>query len=369
MSNSERGQAFAKALEYVQAQRQAGRSDEQIRAALETAGWAQEAIEELLSTLPPGAPPPQDRTPAAEPPLKRAAPWRAWPIEDIPRQAQRLLDEAAELIEAAVDLSHFPDLTRVEGVGGPLMAVVRKVEQADALQPGNPDVAFIRAMALWLNLQGRSGTEALEDLVRCHPDYWLAQAALRYGSPAACHLTWPAWPEDGCLPPAVSRVVHTVFPIGFRDGLMPLVVFLARSPSSEGISARDFANVRWDVAFVDTGERDPLLSACVFRIWDNPTNPFIMEALGVPLESGQTALCWEILCRRKLFAVASVEEDNLTAIRQVRLGPKGSKAADQILDAMVKGKVESCSQMDLMMAARRYQKRMPIEALPFEPVE
>jgi len=309
---------------------------------------------------------PQPRAVAQEP---AAAPvgWRAWPIAGLPQEAQKLLQEAVAVVERQVDLASYPDIVAVRstGSGGAVMEAVAKIEQAAALAPDSLDVALARVAALRLAAQGESAATALREMASRWPGHWAAQCLLHH--PAQCPLKWPAWPEDGALHPGVVRLVQTIVPWEFRDGLLPLVVFLTRTPTDEGVSEQEFMDSPLELALPDTGERGPLVLACVFRLGGTASDPLVLEALGYPGESSLAAIRWEMVCRRKVFGLANVRGGKVIGVREVRLGPQGSKTADMLADPIAQETGGPVSLPAVSAAVGRYQQRFPIETLPFEP--
>jgi len=248
------------------------------------------------------------------------------------------------------------------------MQAVAAVEAARALAPDNPDLAFIRAAMLLLALQHESGTAALGELTASHPDYWPAEVVLRSFTGRECHLAWPPWPESGNLHPGVVSHLHTITEAGLRDGLMPLVVVLTRVPSRDGVSADEFLSLPLELAVVDSGLRAPMVTAFVFRLGGDAPEAVIMEMLGRPFQSPLARLRWEILCRRRNLALVNVRDDKIAGLRPVAFGPRNTQVADDIARTLAEGQVEERPDEEFLAAVRRYQRDMPIEALPFEPV-
>jgi len=297
--------------------------------------------------------------------------WRPWPLPGLSDEAQTYLQRALEIVEQHVNLQHYPEIVSMDATGGEgtIMEAAREVERALEVAPDHPGLLYIHASLLAVALQGASATEELKALQAAHPDYWLADVALRAADFRCCPATWTPWPDEGgSLHPGVLRHLQTIVDEGFRMGLMPLAAVLTRVPSSEQVTPQEFLRLPLELAVVDSGLRKPTVTAFVFRLGEAGPDALIMEMLGRPLGSYRSRMQWELLCRQPAFPLVNVQGDEIVGIRWVEFGPRSRAAAEALAETLASTDLEEESLEEFLAAVRLYQQAFAIEALPFERV-
>jgi hypothetical protein len=273
-------------------------------------------------------------------------------------EASALVNEALEIIETKAVQIAPSAIIKYGGDASQSMRAAEILEKAYRLQPDHPWLHYAWASALHLAMQYQTARGEMERLSEAHPKFHWAKIALDGWAQWDGLFTLPTWyPGIPTVHPAISAEVKRGYVLGTRQDLQPRATLFLRDTSGDfqGLSTLD--SMRIDITTV-LSDREPLLAVVYARVWDNPTNPYQVEALGLPLyPRGSKLRCkYEYLCLQEGIDFAIIDNhDRILLNRRLSITKRMKKAHTNLLDRLSTSPGREYSDMELISAVRTFQ--------------
>jgi hypothetical protein len=282
------------------------------------------------------------------------------PLSD---EVSSLVNEALEIIETkAVQIA--PDaIIKYGGDASQSMRAAEILEKAYRLQPGHPWLHYSWASALHLAMQYQTARGEMERLSETHPSFHWAKLAVEGWDHWDGLFTLPPWyPGITTVHQAISAEVKHGYVLGTRQGLQPRATLFLRDASGDFQGLSTLESTRIDITTV-LSDTEPLLAVVYARIWDNPKNPYQVEALGLPLyPRGSKLRCkYEYLCLQEGIDFVIIDnQDRILLNRRLSITNRMKKVHTNLLDRLAKSTGQEYSDMELIGAVRAFQNRFAL---------
>jgi hypothetical protein len=285
------------------------------------------------------------------------------PSSPLTDEASALVAEALEIIESkAVQIA--PGMTiKYGGDASQAMRAAEILGQAHRLQPEDPWLHYAWASALHLAMQYKTAREEMGHLLTAHPSFHWAKFALDGWDQWDGLFTLPPWePSTKTVHPAISGEVKRGYVLGTRQGLQPRATLFLRDASGDFQGSSALASMRIDITTV-LSDTEPLLAVVYARLWDNPQNPYQVEALGLPLHPrGSKQRCkYEYLCLQEEIDFAIIDNrDRILLNKRLPIPDRMKKAHDDLLNRLSTSAGREYSDMELISAVRAFQSHFAL---------
>ena len=126
--------------------------------------------------------------------------------------------------------------------------------------------------------------------------------------------------------------------------------------------------MRVDITTV-LNDREPLLAVVYARIWDNPKDPYLVEALGLPLyPRGSKQRCkYEYLCLQEEIDFAIIDNRDLILLnKRLPMPDRMKKAHAELFHRLSTSPGREYSDMELINAVRAFQSRFALSDVRYE---
>ena len=254
-------------------------------------------------------------------------------------ETERSIAEALDLMKLHVAFSDKGVYVASAGSEGKLMDVARAFELAHDRYPAKPMLHYAWASALDLAAQFKTAKAEMARLAEAHPDFLPARFALdgwdRWESP----FRLPEWsPRTSSALPVVSRKVQSAVLLPVRDGYTPRAALFLRDKAGDFRDLEVLKSAKIDITTVISDITNPQIVAINARIWDDPTNPYPLEALDFPLcQRGLTdRRKYEYLCLQEDIDFAIIDaRDRLLLNKRLQIPPRMREVNQRLLKLLV----------------------------------
>jgi hypothetical protein len=278
-------------------------------------------------------------------------------------EASALVNEALEIIETKAVQIAPSAIIKYGGDASQSMHAAEILEKAYRLQPDHPWLHYAWASALHLALQYQTARVEMERLSENHPGFQWAKLAVEGWDHWDGLFTLPPWyPSTTTVHQAISSEVKRGYVMGTRQELQPRATLFLRDASGDfqGLSTLD--SMRIDITTV-LSDTEPLLAVVYARVWDNPTNPYQVEALGLPLyPRGSKLRCkYEYLCLEEEIDFAIIDnQDRILLNKRLPMPDRMRKAHADLFHRLSTSPGRDYSDMELISAVRTFQSRFAL---------
>lgn len=323
--------------------------------------------------LQPAAPIPPDLSPAGKPtrtPVQtqetsqvaaRIAEISSFPPISV--EASALVSEALEIIESKAVQIVPGGIIQFGGDASQAMRAAEILAQARRPQPADPWLHYAWASALHLAMQYKTAREEMERLSEAHPTFHWARLAVEGWEQWAGFFTLPPWePGISTVHPAISAEVKRGYVLGTRHGLQPRATLFLRDASGDFQGLSTLSSTRIDITTV-LSDTEPLLAVVYARVWDNPKNPYQVEALGLPLNPrGSKQRCkYEYLCLQEGIDFAIIDNrDQILLNKRLPVPDRMKKAHAELFNRLSASPGREYSEAELIGAVRAFQNRFSL---------
>jgi hypothetical protein len=292
-------------------------------------------------------------------------------LNKITEEASNLILEALKTIETLVKLERGFSVVVGAGDVGPAMDAAGKLEAAHRLHPENPLLHYAYASSLFLAMQYKSAREAMEDCAHSHPEFLLAQYAIKswnYKEWQSLFLL-PQWgPDTRILPPVISQTVKTQIVLPVREGICPRAALFFRDAHGNFSDVEALQKAPIELATVISPVSNPQIVCVCAKICDNPSNPFIVESLQVPFypygHSARSA--FEYLCLQEDMDLVMIDrQDRILLNKRVSFSSRMMKANMTIQAMLNSSEGRTISPMELTMAIQNHQRQVSLSDVQF----
>jgi hypothetical protein len=295
----------------------------------------------------------------------------SYSLTSISEEASNLMSDALKIIENQVQLQRGFSVAVGAGDSGPLMNAAGKLAAAHKLHPENPLLHYAYASGLFLAMQFKSARETMEDCAKSHPEFLLAQYAIKSWNYAEWKSLFllPQWgPDTRMLPPVISQTVKTQIVLPVREGIRPRAALFFRDARGDFNDVEALQKAPIALATVISPVNNPQIVCVCAKICDNPSNPFIIESLQVPLHPyGHSARCtFEYFCLQEdMDLVMMGRQDRILLNKRVPFSSRMMKANMNILAMLNSSEGRTISPMELTMAIQNHQRQVSLSDVQF----
>ena len=201
------------------------------------------------------------------------------------KEASNYISEALSIIESQVDIK--PEIVNVRSTGseGKIMEAARKFHAAFQLHPENPLLHYAYASCLHLSMQYESAEDEMRKCTEAHPNFILAKLALEGFGTWKSMFTLPPWGiKTKTVHPALSQNIERCIMLSVRDGIVPRATIFLRDAPGDFQDLQALQSARITVTSVISPVRDPQVIGIYAKIFDDPRNPYDVEALQIPFK-------------------------------------------------------------------------------------
>ena len=287
-------------------------------------------------------------------------------LTNISEEASNLISEALKIIETQV---------KFEVVGsGNVMDAAGKLEAAHKLHPENPLVHYTYASSLFLAKQYKSAREAMEDCAHSHPEFLLAQFAIKSwnnGEWKSLFQLLPCGPDTRIIPPVISELVKKTIMLPVRDGIRPRASLFFRDVQEIiDVEALQKATITLATAIspVPCAITDPQVVGVYAKICDNPSNPLVIESPQIPFGPyGNSARStFEYFCLQEDMDVVIMDcQDRILLNKRIPFSSTMKETNMNILTSRYSSEGRNYSLVEVMNAIQRYQSQVSFSAVQF----
>ena len=200
------------------------------------------------------------------------------------QEPSQLISKALEVIRKCVRFDGTFFSVAGTGSEGEVMDAARALERAYKLQPANPELRFAWASALHLAMQYKTAEEEMRRLVEANPQFLLARFALDGWEQWKSPFLMPEWgPTVTSGLTAIAPGLQTIVLLGVLDGITPRATLFLRDAQGDFQNASVLNSAKIDVTTVISTITDPQVVTVNACIWDDPKNPYRVEAVDFPL--------------------------------------------------------------------------------------
>jgi tetratricopeptide (TPR) repeat protein len=250
------------------------------------------------------------------------------------QEPSQLISIALEIIRKCVRFDGKFFSVAGAGSEGEVMGAARALARAYELQPANPALHFAWASALHLAMQYKTAEEEMKRLVEAHPQFLLARFALDGWEQWKSPFLMPEWsPTVTSGLSAIAPGLHTIVLLGVLDGIAPRATLFLRDAQGDFQNARVLNSAKIDVTTVISTITEPqvvTLNAC---IWDDPKNPYRVEAVDFPLRQRGHIVrrTYEYLCLQQDIDFAVIDARNRVLLNKRISMPQRMREVNQRL--------------------------------------
>jgi hypothetical protein len=286
----------------------------------------------------------------------------------LPEGVSSLVNEALEIIETKAVQIIPGGIIKSGGDASVAMDAANKLEQAHQLKPDDAWLHYAWASALHLAMQYKTAREEMERLMDTHPDFLWAKLALEGWDRWEGSFTLPPWePGIQSVHPGISAEIKLGYVLGTRQKLEPRATLFLRDSRGDFQGLTTLESTRIDITTV-LSDSEPLLAVVYARIWDNPTNPYQVEALGLPLyPHGSKLRCkYEYLCLQEDIDFAIIDSrDNILLNKRMTIPDRMKRAYAALWDRLSTSPGREYSDMELVNAVRAFQSRFSLSDVQY----
>jgi hypothetical protein len=279
------------------------------------------------------------------------------------------LSEALEIIEGRAVQIVPGGIIKYGGDASQAMRAAEMMEQAHRLQIEDPWLHYAWACALHLAMQYKTAREEMEHLLKAYPSFHWAKIALDGWALWDGLFALPAWePGTKTVHPAISAEVKRGYVLGTRQGFQPRATLFLRDASDDLRGSSPLTSMRIDITTV-LSDTEPLLAVVYARIWDNPKDPYQVEALGVPLyPHGSKHRCkYEYLCLQEGIDFAIIDnQDRILLNKRLPMSDTMKKAHAELFSRLSTSPGREYSDEELASAVRAFQNRFSLSDVRYQ---
>lgn len=243
----------------------------------------------------------------------------------------------------------------------PVIEALKLLKQALVLEPNNSYLHFAYVGALRLAKQFESAKVQLEELIKAHPNFFLAKFSQDVSSPTI--FSKPEWtPTSKHLSPLYADNLHTSVLWPAREGIYPRAVFFEKD-SDSWWTREKLADLTIEIAVVIADEMNV---AALYRRCEGPglQKPDMQEtAVLLSLPKDQIDLAgWTYLCEQEFLDVVIVDAMNKVILNnRVYLSNKTIVKLNRISSLLLSTPDTKISERELVMAIQNYQNQVDLE--------
>ena len=291
-------------------------------------------------------------------------------LNNITEKASNLIIEALKIIENYVQLQRGFSIVVGAGQSGPLMEATNKLEEAHKIHPENSLIHYAYASSLFLAMQYKTAREIMEDCSNSHPDFLLAQFALK-------SWNYPEWqslfqlpkfgPDTQTVPPAISKTLKTWALFSVRDGVLPrATLFIRDTQKSLNVNALQVAKIA--LATETMQSITPQIVGVYARIYDNPSNPYTVECPQIPFypsgHYGRTL--FEYFCLQKDMDIIVTDSlDQVLLNKRVPFTTLMNITNKNILARLNSSEGKKYGTLEITNAFQNYQRQVQLSKIKF----
>ena len=289
--------------------------------------------------------------------------------EDRSPEAEALISEALVIIEKEVDIR--PGSSSVSGgLDSPLMEAANKLEAAHKLHPQDSALHYAWALSLELAHQ-KTGRDEMEALAEEDPDFLLARFAVdgwdRFGE--SLFRLPPCGPEEtSTVHPAISDAIKKSYVLGVRDGITPRATLFLRDVNNSFSDVAALHGAKINLATVISPVTDETLIAIYAQVCDDPSSPFMVEAMDVLLYPRGNAIRtkYEYLClQRDIDFVVFDNSDRILLNKRLPMPDRMMQANQQVLEMLLESPGRDYSMNDASQAAMAHSRNFSVDQISF----
>lgn len=293
------------------------------------------------------------------------------PIESTPKVAdvEGLITEALQIIDAKA-VQYKPGMGYIKGggTGSEAMRAAEKLGQAHTFRPDDPLLHYAYASSLHLAMQYKAGREEMEKLAQAHPDFLLARFAIDGWEKWDGLFLLPPWgPDIQSVRADISDQVKGGYVLATRQGIQPRATLFLRDAGGDFSNPNVLKSARIDITTVISDTRPPL--AIVYaKIWDNPTSPFQIEALGVPVyPHGHEHRCkYEYLCLQQDIDFAVIDNRNKILLnKRLPMPARMKKTNERLLKLLQSDPGREIANSEIVSSARLHQSHFSLKDVSY----
>ncbi len=281
------------------------------------------------------------------------------PAEEISQEASALISAAVDIIETQVTIER--GFVKIEtGSDSKVMEAARHLEAAHKLHPRIPLLHYAWASALHLAAQFKSAEDEMRIVSQTHPSFILARFAAE---------GWERWKSPFTLPPlkqdsqnvhgAISAAARTCIVLATRDRINPRATLFLRDAGGDFRNADALKSARIDLTTVISPIGNPQVVGIYGRIWDDPSSPYGIEALDVPLcpRGDATRAKYEFLCTQQDMDLVIINShDKILLNKRVPNSRKMQEANKRLLDMLETSVGKEMSTSEVVGAVMNHQR-------------
>jgi hypothetical protein len=220
------------------------------------------------------------------------------------------------------------------GYEGHVMDAARAIEKAHKLQPDNPALHFAWASALHLAMQYQTAEEEMRRLAAANPQFLLARFALDGWAHWKSPFLTPEWSSS------VTRGLSVIAPglqttilLPVIDGITPRAALFLRDSQGDFQNVNVLNAAKIDVTTVISSINKPQVVAVYAAIWDDPNNPYRLEAVEFPLRQRGHSVrrTYEYLCLQQDIDFAVIDARNRILLNRRIPMPRRMREVNQQL--------------------------------------
>ena len=251
----------------------------------------------------------------------------------------QLVSAALEIIRKCVHLDATAFTVAGAGSEGAVMDAARAFERAHKLQPENLTLHFAWASALHLAMQYQTAEEEMRRLATANPQFLLARFALDGWTQWKSPFLTPEWSATVTrgLPVIAPGLQSTVL-LPVIDGITPRAALFLRDSQGDFQNAHVLNSARIDITTVISTINKPQIVTVNACIWDDPKNPFRIEAVEFPLRQRGHIVrrTYEYLCLKQDLDFAVIDARNRVLLnRRIPMPRRMLEANQQLLKLLL----------------------------------
>jgi hypothetical protein len=255
-------------------------------------------------------------------------------------ETTKSIADALELVKLHIAFSDNGTYVVSTGREGKLMTAAQAFEQAHNRHPGDPMLHYAWASALDLAARFKTARTEMARLAEAHPDFLPARFAVDGWDNWESPFRFPEWnPSITSALPVISRQVQSAVLLPVRDGYSPRAALFLRDRAGDFQALDILKSARIDVTTVVSEITNPQVVAVNARIWDDPKNPYPLEALDFPLcaRGRRDRRKYEYLCLQEDIDFAIIDaRDRLLLNKRLPMPPRMREVNKRLLDLLVK---------------------------------
>jgi hypothetical protein len=290
-------------------------------------------------------------------------------MNSLSQDSLKLVNEALNIIEPLVMIDQ--NIIKIEGSGseGMLMEAARKFSETYEKHPDAPLLKYGHASCLHLAAQYETAENEMKICADTHPDFPLAKLALEGWDKWESVFTLPPWgKETKTVHSALSKSIMKAVMLPVRDGIVPRATMFLRDASGDFNNLSALRSARISLASVISQVRSPQVLCIYAKIYDDPSNPYDVEILDVPIKprGDKIRSKYEYLCLQDDIDFAVIDRsDRILLNRNLEFSEKMKKTNDDIMKMLQSEDGKEVSQSETVNAVMQHQRKFTPSAVQY----